>query len=75
MEWTLKQNQRYTASIQLESIEIFAPNTMVVDRLRSVGFVDVSVEGTGGKRIATGTWSKETQVATVPKQVKEINEL
>jgi hypothetical protein len=72
---TLKKNSRYEALISLNYLESLGTNTMITDKLKGVGFVNVVVSGSGLKRMATGVWGKETQQAEIPKQVTAIKEV
>lgn len=78
MSLPLYRNARYRAEIQLSGIESWAGNGTVAEKLTEAGFTDVRVKGTGERRIAEGTWSKEDIADAshlVPKQVKAVIEI
>lgn len=68
----LESNARYEADIVLGTLESFAGNDLIADKLRSVGFVDVAVTGSGKNRKAVGRWDKLMQDVTLPPQVKKV---
>lgn len=61
--------------MQLGTFESFASNDMIAQKFKDVGFVDVSVSGSGKTRVAQGMWSKPSQEAEIPKQVSGIKKI
>ena len=68
----LEKDSIYQADVNLSTIESFAANAMIETKLREAGFTDVSVTGTGKKRLAKGRWSKPTQQAGIPSQLSNV---
>ena len=70
LAFTVKKGARYRAEIVLTWWEqSVATNEYIADQLASVGFTDVSVIGSGAKRIAEGLWPHEDQTAEMPSQI------
>lgn len=73
---TVKQGRRYRAEIQLSWFEqAIATNEYIAEQLTSVGFTDVSVTGTGSRRIAEGLWPHKDQTAEMPTQIVQTTEI
>jgi len=72
MEYTVHKGNKYRARIRLGWIESFADNGTIADKLRFVGFTEVSVRGSGTQRIAEGRWILDDATADLPSQVDEI---
>ena len=73
MKFLLERNTSYHASILLGTLEAFASNNQLAEKLKAVGFGDVKVEGTGSKRLAIGVWKNPTQNVEVPPQVVHVH--
>jgi len=73
--FTVRQGKRYRASISLGMLERFAGNDVIVQRLRSAGFSDISVSGSGAQRLAEGLWPGPDTSAELPKQITRVTEL
>jgi hypothetical protein len=71
---TIRQNKRYMAEIKLNFVERIASNATIAERLRNVGFVDVTVSGSGSDRIAEGTWPLSDATVELPTQIKSVKE-
>jgi hypothetical protein len=70
--FTVQQGKRYRATIKLGWLERLAGNETIAEKLRSAGFSDVSVSGTGGTRIAEAVWAGEDATGDMPAQVIEV---
>ena len=70
--FTLKKGGRYRATLALGLLERFVNNETVAEELRTAGFADVTVEGSGATRTAEVSWPGEDRTDTIPSQVKEI---
>lgn len=75
MIYTVRQGQRYRATLRLSFIEQFAGNDMIAERLRAAGFSEVSVAGSGADRVAEAIWPNADTSADLPPQVHEVEEL
>jgi hypothetical protein len=73
--FTVRRGKRYRATIALGWVESFAGNDTIAERLRAAGFADVSVTGTGGRRIAEAQWPGPDATAEMPPQVAEVTEI
>ena len=73
--FTVRQGKRYRASVALGWLERLASNAMIEERLRTAGFTDVRVSGSGGSRVAEGLWPGADATAEMPSQVSEVVEL
>jgi len=73
MEFTLKRNKRYKATITLGFVERLASNDIIAEKFRTAGFADVKVTGKGETRIAEGTWSADDATPTYPAQISDIS--
>jgi hypothetical protein len=56
-------------------LEQFAGNDMIAGELAKAGFAEVSVEGAGETRFASGTWTRDSQPVSLPEQVTELTEI
>lgn len=73
--FTVRQGKRYRASISLGLLERFATNEIIAERLRTAGFSDISVTGSGARRLAEALWPGADTSAELPKQVTRVVEL
>lgn len=73
--FTVRQGQRYRATLSLGMLESLASNDMIATRLTEAGFADVAVEGRGAIRYATATWPHDDTSAAMPKQVVAVDEI
>lgn len=72
----LEKYRKYQATISLNGLETFVHNVMVREKLMQAGFTNVTVEGSGATRKATGVWSRESQPITdMPSKISDIKEL
>lgn len=74
MTINLTKNTTYKAIVELGFIDKLASNEQVQKKFESVGFTNVVSEGSGRIRTVSGVWGKESQPATVPNQIKSIEE-
>ncbi len=74
-DFSLRQGQRYRATLSLGLFEQFATNEMIAERLRAAGFADVRVDGEGKIRRAEGVWQQSDMIAELPQQVKSVTEV
>jgi hypothetical protein len=70
--FTVHQGKRYRATIRLGLFQSAASNEMVADKFREAGFADVVVSGSGGTRIAQGSWPHADRSAEIPDEVDDI---
>jgi hypothetical protein len=73
--FNMHQNMRYKAHIRLNFVERLASNAEIAERLRGAGFVDVIVSGSGGDRVAEGTWPLNDAVVELPSQIRSVTEM
>ena len=73
--FTVQQGKRYRATISLGMIERLATNEMIADKMRSAGFSEVSVSGSGALRVAEAVWSRADTTGDMPSQVTEVVEV
>jgi hypothetical protein len=73
--FTVQQGKRYRATISLGMIERLATNEMIADKMRSAGFNEVSVSGSGALRVAEAVWSRADTTGDMPSQVTEVVEV
>jgi len=73
--FTVREGQRYRATISLGWLERWASNAMIADKLREAGFTDVKVEGSGGTREAEALWPIRDTTAEMPAQMTEVVEI
>jgi hypothetical protein len=74
-QFTVRQGKRYRATITLSWLESWASNDAIAEKLRAVGFADVSVTGSGYTRIGEATWPGPDTTAEMPSQLAEVKEL
>ncbi len=72
MKYTLTKGMRYYAQIKLSGFEVLASNEQIKEKFEQVGFVDVSITGSGDFRGGTGTWFHDDKCATIPSEVYHI---
>jgi hypothetical protein len=73
--FTVQQGKRYRATIALGSLERWAGNDTIAERLRAAGFSEVSVSGSGGQRVAEAVWAGPDTTGEMPSQVTEVIEI
>jgi hypothetical protein len=73
--FTVEQGKRYRATIALGWLERLAGNDMIAEKLRSAGFIEVSVSGSGGLRVAEAVWAQPDSSGEMPAQVTEVVEI
>ena len=73
--FTVRQGKRYRANISLGWIEMFASNDTIAEQLRSAGFTDVAVTGSGSTRVAEALWPAADASAEMPKQIVGVIEI
>lgn len=72
--YTVHNGKWYVAQIELTGFNRFGSNAMVADRLRSAGFTQVYVEGSGRSRLAVGYWPGSDTTAERPIEIVDIVE-
>ena len=70
--FTVRQGQRYRATITLGWLERLASNETIAGRLRDAGFTEVKVEGSGVTRSAEALWPLADASAELPSQIAEV---
>jgi len=55
--FTVRNGHRYRATLALSGFDQFASNDLIEGRLQGYGFINVTVTGSGGTRVAEGTWN------------------
>jgi len=70
--FTVKQGKRYRATISLGLVERLASNDMIADRLRTAGFTDITVSGSGATRVAEARWPGADATAEMPSQITDV---
>lgn len=73
--FTVRQGKRYRATISLGWLERWAGNDTIAERLRTAGFSDVSVSGSGATRVAEAIWVGPDTTGEMPAQVTEVVEI
>ena len=73
--FTVRLGRRYRATISLGLLESLAGNDMIAERLRTAGFEDISVKGSGSTRYAEARWPKGDATAEMPEQVSAVTEI
>ena len=74
-KFTVRKGRRYRATIRLTGLKRLASNETVAGVLRSAGFAEVRVEGSGGTRYAEALWPKADATADIPPEVVKIEEI
>jgi hypothetical protein len=74
-KFTVRKGRRYRATIKLTGLKRLASNETIAGVLRTVGFTEVRVEGSGGTRYATALWSKADATADIPPEVEKVEEM
>ena len=73
--FTVRQGRRYQATLSLGLLERMASNETIAERLRAAGFAEVSVSGSGAKRIAKALWPTSDVTAEMPSQIADVVEI
>jgi hypothetical protein len=74
-KFTVRKGKRYRATIRLTGLKKLASNDTIAGVLRSAGFTEVRVEGSGGTRYATALWPKADATADIPPEVVKVEEI
>lgn len=74
-KFTVRKGRRYRATIKLTGLKRLASNETVAGVLKTVGFAEVRIEGSGGTRYATALWPKADATADVPPEVEKVEEM
>ena len=74
-KFTVRKGRRYRATIRLTGLKRLASNETVAGVLRSAGFAEVRVEGSGGTRYAEALWPKADASADIPPEVVKVEEI
>jgi hypothetical protein len=74
-KFTVRKGRRYRATIKLTGLKRLASNETVAGVLRSAGFAEVRVDGSGGMRYAEARWSKADATADIPPEVVKVEEI
>ena len=74
-KFTVRKGRRYRATIRLTGLKRLASNDTVAGVLRSAGFAEVRVEGSGGTRYAEALWPKADASADIPSEVVKVEEI
>ena len=72
---TVRKGRRCRATIRLTGLKRLASNDTVAGVLRSVGFAEVRVEGSGGTRYAEALWPKADISADIPPEIVKVEEI
>jgi len=72
---TVRRGRRYRATIKLTGLKRLASNETIAGVLRTVGFAEIRVEGSGGTRFATALWPKADTTADIPPEVEKVEEM
>jgi hypothetical protein len=70
--YTVRKGQRYRATIGLGWLQSVASNEAVAAKFREVGFAEVTVWGSGRRRMGTALWPKEDASAEIPDEIIDI---
>jgi hypothetical protein len=73
--FTVRKGRRYRATIRLTGVKRLASNETIAGVLRSAGFTQIRVEGSGGTRQAEALWAKEDASAEIPPEVVKVEEI
>ena len=68
-DFTVREGQRYRATLALDSVERLADNALIARRFRALGFAKVRVSGTGATRRVEGVWPRNDATAALPRQI------
>jgi hypothetical protein len=74
-KFTVRKGRRYRATIRLTGLKRLASNETVAGVLRSAGFAEVRIEGSGGTRYAEALWPKADASADIPPEVVKVEEI
>jgi hypothetical protein len=74
-KFTVRKGRRYRATIKLTGLKRLASNETVAGVLRSAGFAEVRVDGSGGMLYAEARWSKADATADIPPEVVKVEEI
>lgn len=74
-KFTVRKGRRYRATIKLTGLKRLASNETVAGVLRTVGFSEIRVEGSGGTRYAEALWPKADVTADIPPEIDKIEEV
>jgi hypothetical protein len=74
-KFTVRKGRRYRATIKLTGLKRLASNETIAGVLRTVGFAEIRVEGSGGTRYATALWAKADATADIPPEVERVEEI
>lgn len=75
MTHLLETGATYSATLSLGIIDRMASNDQVKEKFESVGFIEVSVDGSGKHRTVKGKWVGKTEEHLVPDQIDSIQKL
>jgi hypothetical protein len=75
MNFQIEKNQNYKAEVELGFVDKFATNEQVAAKFKSVGFTNVVSTGSGKNRTVTGTWSGESKIVELPKQITTVDKV
>jgi hypothetical protein len=70
--YTVRKGKRYRATISLGWVQSVASNETVADKFREVGFEEVTVWGSGRRRMGTALWPNEDASAEIPDEITDI---
>jgi hypothetical protein len=71
----VRRGRRYRAIIALGLIEQWADNETIAAKLRTAGFCEVKVTGTGNSRLAEALWTGPDTAGEMPPQVCKVSEI
>ncbi|MBC8012493.1 MAG: hypothetical protein H7X74_00145 [Methyloceanibacter sp.] len=74
-KFTVRKGRQYRATIRLTGLKRLASNETIAGVLRSAGFADVRVEGSGGTRYAEALWPKADASTDIPPEIVKIEEI
>ena len=73
--FTVRNGHRYRATLVLSGLEQFASNDLIEGRLQGYGFINVIVTGSGGTRVAEGTWNGPDTTGQLDSHIVSIVEI
>jgi len=73
--FTVQQGKRYRAKIELGWLEALASNELIAAKLRTAGFSEIGVFGSGQTRQAEALWPNADSTGEMPAQIAEIVEI